>query len=387
MDIFSIFIGFFVGFIFGGFLVGLWLMFIFNKLKAEKDEIGKAFHQASQENAALRATNEHLTGDLTRFESLANDILDKKTEKFDAQAREQIKNALMPFEHEIKSLKESVKNSSDKSLSLKQEIERIGAHADNLASALKSSPKARGNWGEIVLERLLEESGLRKDHDYIVQGAGAGLKDQETGRSLRPDVIVRLPESKSLIIDSKLSLVSYEDYCAAADDAARGDHLRKFLAASRMHIKELGQKRYQDGPLGAPDFVMMFMPIEGAYLLAMSEEPALHKYAWDKKIVMVSPTSLFATLQTVASLWRLQKQNQNADEIARQGGALYDKVAAFVKDLEGLGARIGQAQLSYDETMKKLSTGSGNILSRTAKLKRLGVRTAKQLPNMDNETE
>ncbi len=364
----------------------VWLL-LFRPLKTEKDHLSKAYHNASQENASLRTANEHLTHDHTRFENLANQILDKKSEKFDKEAKEQIQNALAPFNNEIKNLKESVRDSSNKSFSLREEILRIGAHADNLASALKSSPKTRGNWGEIVLERMLEEAGLRKDRDYITQASGLGLKHEETGQTLRPDVIVKLPESKSLIIDSKLSLVSYEDYCAASDEAARGDHLRKFLAASKRHIQELEQKRYQDIPLGAPDFVMMFMPIEGAYMLALSEDPALHKYAWDKKIVMVSPTSLFATLQTVASLWRLQKQNQNADEIARQGGALYDKVAAFVKDLEGLGTRISQAQISYDETMKKLSTGGGNILSRTEKLRRLGARTAKQLPEINQETD
>ena len=354
------------------------------ELKTEKDELGKAFHKASQESAVLRTQNEHLTGDKSRFESLANDILDKKTEKFDRQAKEQIGHALAPFQRDLDNLKKSVDQSTMEKFSLKQQIEQIGQHADNLATALKSSPKARGNWGEIVLERVLEESGLRKGHEYSLQGSGAGLKHEETGQRLQPDVIIHLPEKKHLIIDSKLSLVSYEAYYTAPSDEERRDHLKKFLAATKKHIQDLEQKRYQDSQLAAPDFVMLFMPIEGAYMLALSEDASLHKYAWDRKIVMVSPSTLFAMLRTVSSLWRLQKQNQNADEIARQGGALYDKISRFVESLDDLGQRLNQAQGSYDEARKRLATGRGNILEQTERLKQLGANTSKQL---DHESE
>ena len=353
------------------------------ELKTEKDDLSKAFHQASQESAVLRTQNEHLSGDKSRFESLANDILDKKTEKFDRQAKEQIGHTLAPFQHDLDNLKKSVEKSTEGQFFLKGFIEKYGERTDNLTTALKGSPKARGNWGEIVLERVLEESGLRKGHEYILQGSGAGLKHEETGQRLQPDVIIHLPEKKTLIIDSKLSLISYVRHSSATNDEERKLHLRGFLDATKRHIISLESKRYQDS-IGAPDFVMMFMPIESAYILAIDENPDLYKYAWDKNVVLVSPYNLLAILQTVTSLWRLQKQNQNADEIARQGGALYDKIAAFVETLAGVGTRISQTQSSYDDAMKKLSTGTGNILSRTERLKQLGANTSKQL---DHESE
>ena len=316
------------------------------------------------------------------FENLANKILDQKAEKFDAQTEKQINNMLSPFRRDMENLKNSVDQSSKERFSLKEEIQRIGSQANNLANALKAAPKTRGNWGEILLEKILEDSGLRKNHDYILQGTGLGLKHEETGQPVRPDVIIKLPENKQLIVDSKLSLVHYEAFYAEQKEDQRKELLNQFLKSTRKHADDLAQKHYQGTRgLHAPDFVLMFMPIEGAYLLAMIEDPQLHSYALNKKIVIVSPSTLFATMQTVASLWRLQQQNQNADEIARQGGALYDKIASFIDDMKKLGQQIQTAQNSHDSALRKLSSGRGNIISQTEKLKQLGARTSKQLPS------
>jgi DNA recombination protein RmuC len=240
--------------------------------------------------------------------------------------------------------------------------------------------KAQGAWGEVILEKILEESGLRKDKDYTLQGTDMGLRHAEHGGVLKPDVIINLPEDKHVIVDAKVSLTSYERYCAAENDAERALHLKDFLLSLRNHVGGLEKRRYQDtDKLGTPDFVLMFLPIEGAYSLAVQEDPTLHSYAWDKKIVIVCPATLFATLRTIASVWRIELQNRNAQEIARQGGNLYDKIVSFVEDLQKLGDRINAARDSYEDAFKKLSTGQGNILKRAENLRALGLKTSKKL--------
>jgi DNA recombination protein RmuC len=231
-----------------------------------------------------------------------------------------------------------------------------------------------------MLERILEESGLRKDRDYVAQASGMGLRG-EAENILKPDVIVNLPDGKHIVIDSKVSLVAYERHCSEPDEALKLAHLKEFLKSIRSHVDGLEQKRYQDiEKLGTPDFVLMFMPVEGAYSLAVQQNSELHSYAWGKKIVIVCPATLFATLRTIASLWRIEMQNQNAQEIARVGGALYDKFAGLMKDMSGMGEKIGKLQEQYDQMRGKLSEGKGNLLSRVEKLRVLGAKTSQSLP-------
>ncbi|MDE3060751.1 MAG: DNA recombination protein RmuC, partial [Pseudomonadota bacterium] len=247
---------------------------------------------------------------------------------------------------------------------------------DSLTKALRGDVKAQGNWGEVMLERILEESGLRKGEDYVLQGEAMGLSGEDGGRQ-RPDVIIKLPDDKHVIIDAKVSLTAYERYCADGDES----HLRDFLKSVRNHVAGLESKRYQDNDkLNTPDVVMLFMPVEGAFALAMQQDRELHQYAWGKRIVIVSPTMLFANLRTIASLWRIERQNRYAYEIADQGGRLYDKFVGFIEDMQLIGRQMSGLHKSYDSAMNKLSEGRGNLVGSVEKLKSLGAKASKSLP-------
>lgn len=326
-----------------------------------------------------------------QFENLANRIFEEKTNAFSRQSQEGLSQMLSPLRERLQEFQKRVEDSfgahAREQYSLKKEIENIVAanhrvteQADRLARALKGDVKAQGNWGEVMLEKILEDSGLRKETDYVLQGAGLGLKHAEDGSHLKPDVVVFLPEGKHVVIDAKVSLTAYERYCAAEDEAQKAPHLRDFLSSVRGHVGDLEKRRYQDtDKLGTPDFVLMFMPIEGAYALAMQKDGDLHAHAWGKKVVIVCPSTLFVTLKTVASVWRMEQQNKNAEEIARQGGGLYDKVAGFVEDMQALGLKLDGAQKTFGEAMKKLSDGKGSLLRRAESLRELGVKTSKRL--------
>ncbi len=322
---------------------------------------------------------EHQEQYKTDFKHTATSIFEDITHKFSVQSEEKILNLLTPLREHLNFFQKMVGEQSKEQHTLKSEIGKIVLQAESLAKALRGDVKAQGNWGEIMLERILEESGLRKDKDYIVQGAEMGLTGAE-GNRLQPDVVVNLPDNKHIIIDSKVSLSSYDRYSAAIDESLRESCLRDFLKSVKMHVNNLEQKRYQDiDALGTPDFVLMFMPIEGAYSMAMQRDPELHSYAWGKKIVIVCPATLFATLRTIASLWRVESQNKNAQEIARQGGALYDKFVGFMEDMQNIGALIKRTQTGYEQAMNKLSTGTGHLVGRAEKLKQLGAKTSKSL--------
>ena len=328
---------------------------------------------------------------IQRFENLSHKIFDEKNQKFKAQSQESLNELLNPLKEKIGEFERKVNDSfgaqAKEQFSLKEQIkniveinERMTLQAEGLANALKGDSKAQGDWGEIVLEKILEDSGLRKGDDYSVQGGGKNLRDMD-GALQKPDVIVNLPENKHVIIDSKVSLTHYERYFSEENDDARPPHLKQFLASVKKHIVDLEQRRYQDtDKLGTPDFVLMFIPIEAAYVLAVQEDRELQNFAWNKKVILVCPTTLFATLRTVASVWRLELQNKNAQEIAKQGGQLYEKVCGFVEDMSKLGMQMGTAQKTYDAAMNKLSEGRGTILGRTEKLKALGAKTSKSLP-------
>lgn len=356
------------------------------RLEAERDA---STAQVAQGKEDLKNMERML---LEKFENLSNRIFDEKSEKFKKQSQESLGELLNPLRERMsefqKKVDESFGQQAKEQFSLKNEIKnmvethsKMSVQAENLTNALKGDTKVQGNWGEVILERLLEESGLRKGVNYGVQGGGLNLRDAE-GRLQKPDVIVNLPEGKHIIIDSKVSLTHYERFYSEADEAARKIHLKQFIASVRKHAEELGARRYQDSEsLGTPDFVLMFVPIEGAYMLAVQEDAELHNYAWEKKVVIVCPTTLFATLKTISSVWRLELQNRNAQDIAKAGGDLYDKIAGFVEDMEKIGKQIKSVEGSYDAAMNKLSTGRGNILGRTEKLRALGVKTSKFLPS------
>lgn len=318
------------------------------------------------------------------FNNTATKILENISAKFTTQSEKQIGNILTPLKQNLTDFQKLVVDSfgaqGKEQHTLRSEIQKIVLQTDSLTKALRGDVKAQGNWGEVMLERILEESGLRRDIDFILQASDMDLCDAE-GNRLRPDVIIKLPDDKHIIVDSKVSLSSYERYCAEPDEDTKTNHLRDFLRSVKNHIAGLEQKRYQDiEKLGTPDFVLLFMPIEGAYSLAIQQDTELHSLAWGKKIVIVCPSTLFATLRTIASLWRIELQNRNAQEIARQSGALYDKFAGFIDDMQGIGAKMAGLQKSYDGAMNKLSSGTGNIVSRVEKLKLLGAKTSKSLP-------
>ena len=331
-----------------------------------------------------------------QFENLAHKILDAKTDKFKKESQESLTQLLDPLREKLTDFQKKVEDSAKEQFSLKNEIRNIVAmnekmtlQTESLTRALKGDTKTQGNWGEIMLEKILEDSGLRKDVDYILQGSKQGLRHAENDSLLKPDVIVMLPEDKHVIIDAKVSLTAYERYCAATDDAARAAELKNFTASIKSHIIGLESRRYQDTEkLGTPDFVLMFMAVEGAYALAVQHDAQLHSFAWDKKIVLVCPSTLFATLRTIASVWRLELQNKNAEEIARQGGNLYDKFVSFLEDMQSIGDRLLTTQKTYDEAMKKLSTGTGNLVKRAQDIRALGLKTSKTLPkNLSSEEE
>ncbi|MEZ0261887.1 MAG: DNA recombination protein RmuC [Alphaproteobacteria bacterium] len=362
------------------------------RLEAEKNALSDSMARQKQD---LSEMEKKFT---LQFENLANRIFDEKSAAFKKQSQEGLGTLLNPLKDKLQEFQKKVDDSfgqqAKEQYSLKNEIknivavnEKMSQQTESLTKALKGDVKAQGNWGEVMLEKILEESGLRRNQDYILQGTELGLKDAD-GRQQKPDVIVKLPDAKHIIVDAKVSLTHYERYCGSSEETGRAVALKEFLNSLRAHVTGLEQRRYQDtDKLGAPDFVLMFLPIEGAYSLAVQEDTGLHAFAWERRIIIVTPTTLFTTLRTVASLWRIEMQNRNTLEIARQGGLLYDKVAGFVKDMEDLGKKLGQASETYDKAFKNLSTGPGNIVKRTEDLKALGVKTTKSLPKGGEDEE
>jgi len=323
------------------------------------------------------------------FENVATKILKENTLEFSQSNQKSINEVLAPFKQKIESFEKTVNETYSKGVKdqvdLQAEIKklyelntRLSEEANNLTRALKSDSKKQGNWGEMVLERLLERSGLTKGEEYLVQESYRN----EKGELIRPDVIIRLPENKHIIIDSKVSLTAYELFTNADDETAKSKHIKAHVDSVRDHVRILAEKNYQlTEKLDTPDFVLLFMPLESAFSLAVQQQPDLFSFAWDKKIVIVSPTTLLATLMTVGSIWKHEKQTRNALEIARQGGMLYDKFVAFLKDLESLGAQIDRVQATYDNAHKKLKSGKGDLIGRVEKLKDLGAKTSKDIPS------
>ncbi|MDA9775416.1 DNA recombination protein RmuC, partial [Algibacter sp.] len=314
-------------------------------------------------------------------------ILDEKSEKFTLQNKENIKNILNPLQEKIKVFEEKVDLTQKESISmhsaLKEQLlglkdlnQQMTKEATNLTRALKGDSKMQGNWGELVLERVLEKSGLEKDREYFVQQNFT----REDGSRVLPDVVLHLPDGKIMIIDSKVSLTDYERL-VNADDDDKAKFLKAHVNSIRKHVDQLSDKNYQDlYDIESPDFVLMFIPIEPAFAVVVNEDNSIYNRAFEKNIVIVTPSTLLATLRTIDSMWNNEKQQQNAIEIARQAGALYDKFEGLVVDLTGVGKKIDAAKSDYSSAMNKLVEGRGNLITSVEKLKKMGAKAKKSLP-------
>ena len=342
--------------------------------------------QAVQEREALL---KHVRDEFSdKFKALANELLDEKSRKFTEQNQANLGTLLNPLREQLGEFRKRVddvydKESRERQL-LKSEIDslktlnqRIDEDARNLTRALTREVKAQGAWGELVLERLLEASGLQKGRQYDTQTTFA---DDAGGRA-RPDVIVHLPEGRDIIIDAKVSLTAYDRYCNASEDAERGMQLSAHLVSLRSHVKELAERRYSDlAGINSLEFVLMFVPVEAAYIEAVHSDDELQTFALEKRVVIVTTSTLLATLQTVASLWRNDDRNRNALEIADRAGKLYDKFAGFVADIEDARNKLEAARRALGDASGKLSDGRGNLLGQVEKLRELGAKASKALP-------
>ena len=322
-----------------------------------------------------------------QFENLANKILDDKSKKFTDQNKEQLDQILTPLKDRIKDFEAKVektyKAESDERITLKTEIKnlvelnkQISTEANNLARAMKGDNKIQGNWGEIMLEKILERSGLIKDQEYKTQVNS----QNETGKRILPDVVIYLPDDKHIIIDSKVSLVAYEAYVNANSEENSALFIKNHIDSIKSHIRNLSEKNYQDSTnFNSPDFVLLFIPIESSFGVAIQADQELFNFAWERKVVMVSPSTLLATLRTIASVWKQERQNKNALEIARQGGALYNKFVSFLEDLDKIDKGIKATAIAYDNAKKKLE-GHGSLISRAENIRKLGAKSTKLIP-------
>ncbi len=364
------------------------------RLEAELDSERK---QGLGRIESLNEAKEALT---SQFKNLANEILEDKSKRFTEQNAASLDALLKPLQTKLTEFKEQVSssygNEARERFALKSEIERLANlnlrmsdETRSLTQALKGDSKVQGNWGELVLESILESSGLRKGEEYLVQDSHT----QTDGSRLQPDVVVKLPEGRSLVVDSKVSITAYARHAETTDPIVAEQELAAHIQSLRQHIQGLSGKNYSSlYGIGSVDFVLMFVPIEPAFLLALKTAPNLYQEALAKNIVLVCPSTLMATLRTVAHLWRQDHQNRNALEIAKQCGTLYDKFVGFVEDLEKLGQRLDQAQTSYHDAFNKLKSGKGNLIRTAEKVRELGVKPSKNisaplLDSADSETD
>ena len=373
------------------------------QLNLEKENVQKekeafAIHLAKKENdfdnllernKEQKQEVEQLQEKFTKeFENLANKILEEKTNKFTEQNKENMKTILNPLQEKIQLFEKKVddthKESIDYHAALRQQIlglrdmnEKMSKETVNLTKALKGDSKMQGNWGELVLERVLEKSGLEKGREYEVQQSFTN----EEGSRILPDVIINLPDGKKMVVDSKVSLTAYERFVNEEDDDAKATFLKEHVNSVKRHVDQLSDKNYQDiYEMESPDFVLLFIPIEPAFALALNEDNTLYNKAFEKNIVIVTPSTLLATLRTIDSMWTNQKQQENAIEIARQAGALYDKFEGFVSDLIKIGKKMDEAKVEYGNAMNKLVDGKGNLVRSAEKLKKMGAKAKKALP-------
>ncbi len=359
------------------------------RVKAET-ELEAERRQSADKLATLQQTAQEAKTVLSdQFKNLANEILEEKSKRFAEQNQQNLDILLKPLQEKLtdfrKQVDETYQSEARERFALKQEVEKLAGlnlrmtdETRALTNALKGESKTQGDWGELVLETILENSGLRKGEEYLVQDTQT-ISD---GSRLQPDVVIRLPESKHLVIDSKVSITAYTRYIQTDDDAIKTAELNSHVLSIKQHIQGLSAKNYQDlYGVGSIDFVLMFIPIEPAFLAAMRHAPDIYQDALKKNIVIVCPSTLLATVRTVAHLWRQEHQNRNAQEIARQCASLYDKFVGFVEDLDKVGQRLEQAQISYTDAVGKLKTGRGNLIRTAENVKKLGVKPNKSLPS------
>ena len=402
--------------LFIGFLIG-WLLSARKNQSSHDIEINRERllkQEALITEARLLAENQSLSDRLVKqkaeledlqkrltleFENIAARILRQNATEFRENNLKTLGDILTPFRERIQSFEKQVQDTYNLELrdkaSLQQEVKglfelskKLSEEANNLTRALKGDVKKQGNWGEVILERVLERSGLTKGVEYEMQYS---VRSND-GDVLRPDVVIRLPDNKHLVVDSKVSLVSYEQFVSADLPEEKERHLKAHIESIRNHIKGLGEKNYQNAEgIDSPGFVLLFMPIEPAFSAAVQLDTDLFNFAWERKIVIVSPSTLLATLRTVSSVWKHEKQTQNAIEIARQGGEMFDKFTSFLKDMEAIGELINRLEKVYGEAKKKLVDGKGNLINKARKLEQLGAKASKAFPatflTNDNEEE
>jgi DNA recombination protein RmuC len=380
--------------------------FLKSELDEKKKELEKAREEVNQANQRIATSIEKFKSQeeklttlkdeleninkkyTTEFENIANKILEEKTQKFTDQNKTNLDTILTPLRERITEFSEKVekayKEESTERITLKAEIKQlvelnkqVSEEANNLAKALKGDSQAQGSWGEYILESVLEKSGLVKDREYVIQESFS----TGTNSRVRPDVIVKLPENKNIIIDSKVSLVAYERFVSEQDELTKANHLKEHIQSIKNHIKGLSEKNYQDLHKGGSlDFVLLFVPIESAFALGIQNESKLFTDAFEKNIMLVSPSTLLLALRTIANIWRTENQNKNAQEIGRLAGSMYDKLVGFVRDLEDIKKSIDKTNESYDKALNKLKIGRGSVISTAQKIKSLGAKTSKQLP-------
>ena len=377
-----------VSFILGALIAGF---FVYNSQSRKTHEWQTKFEVQQASSNTQENETQNLKQQMTlQFENLAQKIFDDKSAKMTDQNYKQLSSLLDPLKERIKDFEKKVDDTYSQERydrgHLKGEISKLielnttmSKEAHNLVLALKGENKTQGNWGEMILENILERSGLRKGEEYLTQETYRNAE----GEMLRPDVIVRLPDGKHLIVDSKMTLNAYEAYCSAQDEITKEKAGLAHVESLKRHVNELSEKKYHLAEkIISPDFVMLFMPLEPAFALAFQLKPDLFNQAWGKNIAIVSPTTLLATLRTVTSLWKQERQQKNALEIAKLGGGLYDKFVGVVNDIDQLGKKIKSASETHDQLMGKISTGKGNLISQVEKLKELGVKTEKSLPQI-----
>lgn len=324
----------------------------------------------------------------TEFENIATKILKQNTLDFSVSNQKNMTELLSPLKEKIQGFEKKVEDTYEKGLKdqtdLKAELKKlhdlnikISDEANNLTRALKGDVKKQGNWGEVILERILERSGLTEGREYQKQESVLS----ESGQRFQPDVVIHLPDQKHLVIDSKVSLVAYEKLVNSENENARSGLIKEHLTSVRNHIKILSEKHYQHAQgFNSPDFVLLFVPIESSFSVAVQEDQDLFSFAWDNKVVIVSPSTLLATLRTIASIWQQENQTRNALEIARQSGALYDKFVGFIADMEAIGKSLENTRKTYDQATNKLYSGAGNLVKRAETIRKLGAKTTKDLP-------
>ena len=366
------------------------------QLQLEKERMGQELVRRESEVATLREKQAEQKKEILElqdtftkeFENLANKILDEKSSKFTEQNQKNIRNILLPLQEKIQLFEKKVDETRKENYGIHQALReqlmtlqnqnlKITREAENLTRALKGDSKMQGNWGELVLERVLEKSGLEKDREYSVQQSF----QREDGSRVQPDVIIHLPNGNKMVVDSKVSLTHYERF-VNAEEAEQKEFLKDHLNSLKRHVEQLSAKKYEDlYEMESPDFVLMFVPIETAFTIAINAEPDLYNKAFERNIVIVTPATLLATLRTIDSMWSNEKQRRNAIEIARQAGALYDKFEGLVTDLTQVGKKMDEAKKEYGGAMNKLVEGRGNIIGRIEKLKKMGAKAKKSLPD------